>query len=130
MTFYVVSEKIPDGFAPKTTLDVVDNRAKAQVTNAWVDKERPLITKDNGLSQYSALTQVEMNPMTMSRPYSAGQDVEEIWIATEGDTDMLFGKELRKLPAGTAYRVPSTGITAHANINTSGKTIRFLYMVK
>jgi mannose-6-phosphate isomerase-like protein (cupin superfamily) len=130
MTFYVVSEKIPDGVAPKTTLDVVDNRAKAQVTNAWVDKERPLITKDNGLSQYGALTQVEMASMTMSRPYSAPPGVEEIWIATEGDSDMLFGKELRKLPAGTAYRVPSTGITAHANINTSGKTVKFLYMVK
>jgi mannose-6-phosphate isomerase-like protein (cupin superfamily) len=130
MTFYVVSEKIPEGVAPNTALDVVDNRAKAQITNAWVDKERPLITRDNGLSQYGALTQVEMAAMTMSRPYSAGQGVEEIWIATEGDSDMLFGKELRKLPAGTAYRVPSTGITAHANINTSGKTVKFLYMVK
>ena len=68
--------------------------------------------------------------MAMSRPYSDSQGVEEIWIATDGDVDMLFGKELRKLPAGTAYRVPSTGITAHANINTSGKTARFLYMVK
>jgi len=130
MTFYVVSEKIPQGFTPKATLEVVDNRAKPQVTTAWVDKERPIITKDNGLSQYGALTRVEMNSMTMSRPYSANEGVEEIWIATEGETDMLFGKELRKLPAGTAYRVPSTGITAHAKINTSGKTVRFLYMVK
>jgi mannose-6-phosphate isomerase-like protein (cupin superfamily) len=130
MTFYVVSEKIPEGFTPKAALAVVDNRGKAQVTNAWVNKERPLITRDEGLSQYGALTQVELGPMAMSRPYSAAQGVEEIWIATEGDVDMLLGKELRKLPAGTAYRVPSTGITAHANINTSGKTAKFLYMVK
>jgi len=130
MTFYVVSEKISDGAAPKTTLEVVDNRDKAQTTNAWFNKERPLITKDDGLSQYGALTQVELKPMAMSRPYSDGQGVEEIWIATDGDVDMLFGKELRKLPAGTAYRVPSTGITAHANINVSGKTAKFLYMVK
>ena len=33
MTFYVVSEKIPQGFTPNTTLQVVDNRSKAQVTN-------------------------------------------------------------------------------------------------
>ena len=71
-----------------------------------------------------------MNSMTMSRPYSVGQGAEEIWIATEGDSDMLLGKELRKLPAGTAYRVPSTGITAHANINASDKTAKFLYLVK
>jgi len=130
MTFYVVSERIPQGFTPKTELQVVDNRAKGQVLKAWVNRERPLITKDDGLSQYSAVTQVEMNAMTMSRPYSADQGVEEIWIATEGDIDVLIGKELRKLPAGTAFRVPSTGITAHANINVSGKPARFIYMVK
>src|SRR5262249_29041190 len=44
MTFYVVSEKIPQGL-PKTTLAVVDNRGKAPVTNAWVNRERSLITK-------------------------------------------------------------------------------------
>lgn len=130
MSFYVVSEKIPDGKTPSTTLQVVDNRAKPQTTNAWFNKERPLITKEDGLSQYGALTEVELKSMAMSRPYSDGQGVEEIWIATDGDIDMLFGKELRKLSAGTAYRVPSTGITAHANINTSGKIARFLYMVK
>ena len=130
MTFYVVSEKVPQGFTTKTTLEVVDNRGKAQVTNAWVNRERPLITKGDGLSQYGAVNQVELNSMTMSRPYSADQAVEEIWIATEGDIDLLLGKELRKLPVGTAYRVPSTGITAHAKINVSGKTAKFIYMVK
>jgi len=130
LTFYVVSEKTAQGFTPKTTLEVVDNRGKAQVTKNWVNKERSLITKADGLSQYVALTQVEMTSMTMSRPYSADQGVEEIWIATEGDIDLLFGKEIRRLPVGTAYRVPSTGITAHAKINTSGKTARFLYLVK
>jgi mannose-6-phosphate isomerase-like protein (cupin superfamily) len=130
MTFYVVSEKIPEGFTPKATLQAVDDRGNAPVTKAWVDKEHPLITKDDGLSQYGAITRVEMNSMTMSRPYSDGEGVEEIWIATDGDSDMLFGKELRKLPAGTAYRVPSTGITAHANINISGKPVHFIYFVK
>ena len=130
MSFYVVTEKIPQGFTPKTTLQVVDNRSKPQVTNNWVNRERPLITKDDGLSQYGALTQVELNTMNMSRPYSADKGVEEIWIATDGDVDLLFGKELRRLPAGTAFRVPSTGITAHATINVSGKPAKFIYMVK
>src|SRR5437867_5929230 len=39
MTFYVVSEKIPQGLTPKTTLTVADNRAKAPVTKAWVNQE-------------------------------------------------------------------------------------------
>ena len=68
--------------------------------------------------------------MAMSRPYSALPGTEEIWIATDGDIDLLLGKQLRKLPAGTAYRVPPTGRTAHANINLSGKPAEFLYMVK
>ena len=130
MTFYVVSEKLPAGFAPRTTLEIVDNRGRAQVTNAWVNQERPLISKSDGLSQYGAVTQVTMKAMTMSRPSSSGPGVEEIWIATEGDVDLLLGKELRKLRAGTAYRVPSTGITAHANINTSSQEARFLYLTK
>ena len=129
LTFYVVTQKLPGGFTPGTTLDVVDNSEKPQVTNAWYDKERALITKSDGLSQYSALTEVELPSMTMSRPYSDAPGVEEIWIVTDGDVNMLFGKELRKIPAGTAYRIPSTGITAHANINTSGAMAHFLYMV-
>jgi mannose-6-phosphate isomerase-like protein (cupin superfamily) len=127
MTFYVVSEKIPEGFTPKTTLQVVDDRNRSQVTKAWVDKERPLITSDQGLSQYGALTEVELGSMTMSQPYSDGAGREEIWIATDGDIDMLMGKQLRKLPAGTAYVIPATGITAHANINTSAKTAKLIY---
>ena len=109
---------------------MVDNRTRAQVTNAWVNQERPLISKADGLTQYGAVTQVTMKGMTMSRPYSNDPGVEEIWIATDGDADLLLGKELRKLRAGTAYRVPSTGITAHANINASGHEARFLYVVK
>lgn len=130
MTFYVVSEKLPAGFVPRTALDVVDNRGRAPVTSAWVNQERSLISKADGLSQYGAVTQVTLKAMTMSRPYSSGPGVEEIWIATEGDVDLLLGKELRKLRAGTAYRVPSTGLTAHANINASGDEARFLYLVK
>jgi mannose-6-phosphate isomerase-like protein (cupin superfamily) len=130
MTFYVVTEKLPAGFTQKQGLTVVDNRNKPQTTNLWVDKERQLITKADGLAQYSALTQVEQGNMSMLRPYSANSGVEEIWIATEGDTDVLLGKELRRLPAGSAYRVPSTGITAHTELNTSGRPAKFLYMVR
>lgn len=72
-----------------------------------------------------------MSPeMAMSRPTSTAAGVEEIWIATDGDVDMLFGRRLRKLPSGTAYRVPPTGITARAHINSSGKAASFLRLLK
>lgn len=130
MTFYIISEKIPAGFTPKTTLDVVDNRGKSQVASAWHNLERPLITQEGGLSQYKSINSVEMKAMTMSQPYSAKTGVEEIWIATDNDVNMIMGQELRSLPAGTAYVVPATGITAHANLNSTDKPARFLYMVK
>ena len=106
------------------------SKCKPQVTAAWVNRERALISNADGMSQFAAFTQVEMNPMTMSRASSAAHGVEEVWIATEGDIDLLLGKELRHLPAGTAYRVPPTGITAHANVNASAKPARFLYLLK
>jgi mannose-6-phosphate isomerase-like protein (cupin superfamily) len=130
MTFYIVSEKLPAGFTPKSTLEVVDNRGKSQVASAWHNLERPLITQEGGLSQYRSINSVEMKAMTMSQPYSAKPGVEEIWIATDTDIDMVMGQELRSLPVGTAYVVPATGITAHANLNSTDKPAHFLHMVK
>jgi mannose-6-phosphate isomerase-like protein (cupin superfamily) len=130
MAFYVISEKLSAGFTPRSSFQVFDNRSKAPVTTAWANAERPLIAKGDGLSQYGAVTQVTMKGMTMSRPYSSAASVEEIWIATDGDVDVLIGKELRKLRAGTAYRAPSTGLTAHTKINASGQDARLLYFAK
>ena len=64
------------------------------------------------------------------QPSSAARQDEEIWIATEGDVNLLIGRRLRTLSAGSAYRVPSTGLAAQSRINLSGKTTKFLYMVK
>lgn len=127
---YVVSEKIPRGFTPNKALVIVDNRGKAPTLKNWVDMTRTVITRNDGMCQYDGVNMVEMEDMTMQRPYSAATGVEEIWIAAGGNLDMLFGKKLRSLPAGTAYRVPSSGITAHANINTSGSAAKLIYMVK
>jgi mannose-6-phosphate isomerase-like protein (cupin superfamily) len=129
LNFYVVSERIPAGKAPSTKLQVVNNRAVPHKTNSWHNKERRLITVKEGLLQYGAITQVELGAMAMSRPYSAAAGTEEIWIATRGYVDLLIGKELRRLPAGTAYMVPPTGITAHALVNTTDQPASFLYMV-
>jgi mannose-6-phosphate isomerase-like protein (cupin superfamily) len=49
-----------------------------------------------------------------------GHGAEEIWNnVTPGTTIALLGSELREMPEGSAYLVPSTGITDHSNINTS-----------
>jgi mannose-6-phosphate isomerase-like protein (cupin superfamily) len=131
MTFYIIGEKLPDGFTPAPALSVIDHGKDPAKTADWVDTEHTLASKKDGLSQYSSLTRVDMSSeMAMTRPTSTPPGTEEIWIATDGDVDMLFARRLRKLPAGTAYRVPPTGITATAHINTSGKPASFIRLLK
>ena len=131
MSFYVASEKIPNGFTPNKTLEVVDNRGEAPFMSVhWANIDREMITRENGMCQYGAFTEVKLDAMTIAQPHSHEKGVEEIWIATEGDIELLFGKLLRKLPAGTAYRIPSTGKTAHANINATDEMIKLIHMMK
>ena len=131
MTFYMVSEKLPAGFRPSTELRVIDNRSAPTTVRDWVNTEKTLVGRADGLAQYASVTRVDMPAaMAMARPTSAAPGTEEIWIATDGDVDMLFGKRLRKLPAGTAYRVPPTGITARTHLNVSGQPASFLRIVK
>ncbi|MFC1538159.1 cupin domain-containing protein [Candidatus Latescibacterota bacterium] len=131
MTFYVVTEKLPDGFSPNKTLDVVDHRGEAPFMSVhWANIDRGMIGASDGMSQYSGFTRVKLDAKTMAQPHSHPEGVEEIWIATEGDIELLFGKLLRKLPVGTAYRIPSTGITAHSNINASDDMVKLIHMMK
>jgi len=131
MTFYIVGEKLPDGSTPAPSVRVIDHRDAPTKTADWVDKEQTLASKEDGLSQYASVTRVDMSSeMAMTRPTSTPPGTEEIWIATDGNVDMLFARRLRKLPAGTAYRVPPTGISATAHINTSGEPASFIRLVK
>ncbi len=130
-TCYVVTEKIPAGFKPNRTLKVVDNRGEAPFMKVhWANIDRMLISSDDGMCQYNGLTEVKLDDMTMAQPHSHEPGVEEVWIALDGDIEILLGKELRKLPVGTAYRIPSTGKTAHANINASDGVVKLVHMMK
>jgi mannose-6-phosphate isomerase-like protein (cupin superfamily) len=131
LTFYVVTEKLREGFTPNKELVAVDNRGEAPFMRVhWAHIDRVLINNRNGMSQYNAFTEVKLDAMTMSQPHSHEPNVEEIWIATDGDIELFLGKQLRKLPVGTAYRIPSTGRTAHANINISDGMIKLIHMMK
>ena len=131
MTFYVATEIIPAGFSPNKTFEVVDNRGEAPFMKVhWANIDRVMVGEKNGMCQYSAFTEVKLDAMTMAQPHSHEKGVEEIWIATDGDIDLLLGKQLRRLPAGTAYRIPSTGKTAHSNINDTDGMVKLIHMMK
>ena len=130
MNFYVVTEKLPPGTAPARAVKVIDNRGAPEVLNAWASRERPIVTRADGLVQYQAITASEVSPNAMTRPYSVAGGGEEVWIMTEGNVDLLLGKQLRKLSAGGAFAVPPTGISAQTKLNLSGQTARFIYLSK
>jgi uncharacterized cupin superfamily protein len=131
MTFYVATEKIPAGFTPNKTLEVADNRGEAPFMKVhWANIDRMMISQKNGMCQYNGFTEVKLDAMTMAQPHSHEKGVEEIWIAMDGDLDLLLGKNLRRLPEGTAYRIPSTGKTAHSNINASDGMVKLIHMMK
>lgn len=43
---------------------------------------------------------------------------------------MLLGKQLRKLPIGSAYKIPANGNIQHANINMTDVPIKLMWVIK
>jgi hypothetical protein len=75
---------------------------------------------------------VMLEPWAMSEPHMHGPGTEEIWVKlSPGTAVMLLGSELREMPQYSAYLVPPTGVTQHANLNLD-RTRResFLYIAR
>jgi mannose-6-phosphate isomerase-like protein (cupin superfamily) len=124
---YVLRERAEAGAAP-APVQLFDWQAAAPTTSDWHNVTRAL-PLPAGQWQHASISLVELGPLAMSRPHSAPAGTEEIWIALD-DMDLLLGKQLRQLKAGTAYKVPPTGITAQANINLGSKPVRLLHIVR
>ncbi len=131
LAMYVVSEKIPEGATVNESLYVTDGYQNPMFMKYhWANIDREIINSKNGMVAYRALTAVKLDAMTIAQPHSHREGVEEVWISLRGDTNVLIGKELRSFPAGTAYKVPATGQTAHANINASASPVNLMHMMK
>ena len=131
LTMYVVTEKIPEGAKVNESLYVTDGYQTPTFMRVhWANIDRGIIGAANGMVAYRGLTAVKLDAMTIAQPHSHDEGTEEVWISLKGDTDVLIGKELRKFPPGTAYKVPATGQTAHANINASATPVNLMHMMK
>ena len=131
LAMYMVTEPLPAGFAPNRELVVKDTFAgQVNISVHWVNIDRGIIGKADGMAVYGGLGEVTLDAMTFAQPHSHNAATEEVWIAVEGDIHLQFGKQFRNLPPGSAYRIPSDGITAHANVNCTGKPIRLIHMMK
>jgi len=128
---YVLTEPIPEDFSPNEQLLVknrFDNRMGMYVH--WSNIDRGIISRRDGMANYSGMTFVTIDAGTMAQPHSHNPGVEECWIAVKGDIKLHLGKQLFDLPVGSAYKIPANGRTAHANINASDSPVELMHMMK
>ncbi|MBN1291582.1 MAG: cupin domain-containing protein [Candidatus Latescibacteria bacterium] len=129
MTMYMVAEKAIEGFKPGNKIVIRDENTEPYHTSTahWVNTNKWLIKKDEGLSDLELFLTVTIMPENFAQPHSHGEGVEEIWCTISGDVKFLLGKEIRDLPPGAAYMIPPDGKTPHANFNVSEKPAKFFY---
>ena len=132
LTMYIIAEPMPEGFKPNKEIFVRDEKDLHLISTPghWAHNAKPLFAEDDGLAILVGISFIWLDPMTMSQPHSHEEGVEEVWFALEGDINILLGKQLRKLPPGSAFKIPPNGITPHSTINVSDKAIKLVWMMK
>lgn len=131
LAMYMVVEPVPAGFAPNKTISVTNEFDNSQgISVHWANIDRSVFAAKSGTAVIGGFTAVKIDPMTMAQPHSHDTGTEEVWIAVKGDIKLLIGQQFRELPVGAAYRVPSTGQTAHANVNLTDSQAKLIHMMK
>ena len=142
LTMYVVSEPVPDGFAPaKAMLAIDENQVPVRTpmeaspftlqgaSGHWAHIVRDLFSKTDGLATLGDLITVDIAPMTMGEPHPHNAGQEEIWAAIDGTSLAFIGSELRVQHPGMAYMIRPDQSMTHSNINTGDKPVKFLWFV-
>lgn len=132
LTMYVISEPIPAGFTPNKEIRIADENIRPidSTTGHWCHNCKRFFWETDGLSTLIGMCPVWFNPMTMGQPHSHRVGVEEIWFALDGDINILLGKQLRKLPVGSAFKIPPDGKTPHSTINITDKPIKLFWLMR
>lgn len=131
LTFYVLTEKLPAGFSPNKSL-VVTNRFDRPTSSGahWEHYGNGIIGQKEGMANFSGLSLITLEPRVFPHPHSHNAGIEEVWIMVKGSTTLQLGKQLRDCPAGTIYKIPANGMTAHSNINLSDEPVQLIHMMK
>jgi mannose-6-phosphate isomerase-like protein (cupin superfamily) len=119
---------------PKNELTVRDvNLLSYCEENAhWNNTSKCIFGAADGLFTNERIYLVMLQPWAVSSPHSHVPGTEEIWTkVTPGMATMLIGSELREMPMNSAYLVPPTGFTKHANLNLSKERVEWwLYVAR
>ena len=132
LTMYLIAEPVPKGFVPNKEMSVKDdNTIPFDSSNGhWSHIAKPFFFPKDGTAVMGGMAPVWFDKMTMGQPHSHKVDLEEIWFVLEGDIHLLLGKQLRKLPVGSAYKIPPNYKTPHSNINITDKPVKLFWFIK
>ncbi len=130
MKLYLVAEKVDASFTPVKNIVWRDENVEPyHTTDAhWVNHNKWLIRKDEGLSKIGLFLTVTIMPNTFAQPHSHGAGTEEIWAALDRPVTFLLGKQLRTMEKGEAHLIPPDGKTPHANFNSGDEPVKMLYI--
>jgi len=132
LTMYIVEEPITEGFVPKIFMvikDEYDNPISTNL-NRVNNMNYFLFGIRDGLSTLIAFNPVMFEPRSIYPPHVHQEGEEEIWVAINGEMLIQMGLKRRKLPAGSAYKVPPDGKTPHININNTETSKKLLWLSK
>ena len=90
----------------------------------WNNTSKCVFGAADGLFQSERMLMVMLQPRAMSQPHSHPPGMEETWTkVTPGSAWILIGSELREMSENTAYLVPPTNETEHANLNLTNDRV-------
>jgi mannose-6-phosphate isomerase-like protein (cupin superfamily) len=130
MTMYVVAEKVTADFTPVADIFWRDENVEPfhTTTAHWVNSNRWLVKKDEGLQNIAYTLTVTIPPDKFAQPHSHGAGTEEIWTALDAPVTFMLGKQLRTMQPGEAYLIPTDEKTPHANFNQGAKPVKMMYI--
>lgn len=130
MTMYLFAEKVDADFEPVKNIVWRDENVEPfHTTNAhWVNSNKWLIRREQGLSKIGLFLTVTINPNTFAQPHAHDIGTEEIWAPLDGTVSFMLGKQLRTMDVGEAYLIPPDSKTPHANFNSTDTPVKMIYI--
>lgn len=133
LTLYRIIEPTQDAFRPNTKLLVRDENTIpiASTDTDWARITKKIFVRSDGLSTLEEVSTVELDALTMGKPFvGTDSDREEVWAAISGTSVAMIGPFLRRQPPGVAYLHPPDNLAPTTNINPSEQdAVTFLYCV-
>ena len=133
LTMYLITEATQPGFKPVSNMVVRDENSLPIISSdgQWARIVKQLFVKSDGLSTLDQVSTVELDALTMGKPFiAANSNIEEVWTGLSGTSIAMMGPFLRRQVPGMAYLHPPDNLAPTTNINYSEDAqVKLLYFV-